>query len=96
MIHYSKKNMYLADDENCLCIVPNKSLKLMCGKCNYNLKRTNENNTDSFITSITGNYFEKRTCSCDLQFSKINGKIQLIGFTNLTPESIVMCKIKTG
>lgn len=36
MIHYSKKNMSLADDENCLCIVPNKSLKLMCGKCKYN------------------------------------------------------------
>lgn len=88
MIHCSKKNMSLADDENCLCIVPNKSLKLMCGKCKYNLKRTNENNKDSSITSM----LRKRTCSCDLQFSEVNGTIQLIGFTNLTPESIVMDK----
>lgn len=68
MIHYSKKNMSLADDENCLCIVPNKSLKLMCGKCKYNLTRTNENNKDSSITSITGNYFEKEPAPATFSF----------------------------
>lgn len=70
MIHCSKKNMSLADDENCLCIVPNKSLKLMCGKCKYNLKRTNENNKDSSITSIIGNYFEKEPAPATFSFLK--------------------------
>lgn len=68
MIHYSKKNMYLADDENCLCIVPNKSFKLMCGM--YNLKRTNENNKDSSITSIIGNCFEKEPAPATFSFQK--------------------------
>lgn len=67
MIHYSKKNMYLAYDENCLCIVPNKSFKLMCGMCKYNLKRTNENNKDS---SITCNYFEKELAPATFSFQK--------------------------
>lgn len=70
MIHYSKKNMCLADDENCLCIVPNKSLKFMCGKCKYNLKRTNENNKDSSITSIIGNCFEKEPAPATFSFQK--------------------------
>lgn len=70
MIHYSKKNMYLADDENCLCIVPNKSFKLMCGMCKYNLKRTNENNKDSSITSIIGNCFEKEPAPATFSFQK--------------------------
>lgn len=66
MMHYSKKDKSLTDDKNCLGIVPNKSLKLMCGKCKYNLTRTNENNTDSSITSITGNYFEKELAPATL------------------------------
>lgn len=70
MIHCSKKNMSLADVENCLCIVPNKSLKFMCGKCKYNLKRTNENNKDSSITSITGNYFEQEPAPATFSFQK--------------------------
>lgn len=70
MIHCSKKNMSLADVENCLCIVPNKSLKFMCGKCKYNLKRTNENNKDSSITSIIGNCFEKEPAPATFSFQK--------------------------
>lgn len=66
--------MSLADDENCLGIVPKKSLKFMCGKCKYNLKRTNENNTDSSITSITGNYFEKEPAPATLSFQKSTEK----------------------
>lgn len=59
MIYYFKKNMFLVDDENCFCIVLNKLLKLMCGKCKYNFKWINENNKDSFIIFIIGNCFEK-------------------------------------
>lgn len=63
---FYKEHMSLAGDENsltirirahkCLGIVPNKSLKLICQKCKYYLKRSNKNNKDS---SITGNFFEK-------------------------------------
>lgn len=60
--------MSLADDENCLGIVPNKSLKFMCGKCKYNLTRTNENNTDSSIISIIGNCFEKEPAPATFSF----------------------------
>lgn len=74
MIHYSKKNMSLADDENCLCIVPNKSLKLMYGKCKYNPKRTNENNKDSSITSIIGNFFEKELAPATFSFQNSTEK----------------------
>lgn len=70
MMHYSKKDMSLTDDKNCLGIVPNKSLKLMCGKCKYNLKRTNENNKDSSITSIIGNCFEKEPAPATFSFQK--------------------------
>lgn len=66
MIHYSKRTC-LADDENCLGIVPNKSLKFMCGKCKYNLTRPNENNKDS---SITCNYFEKELAPATFSFQK--------------------------
>lgn len=43
-----------------------------------------------------GILIDEMSIQSDLQFSKVNGKIQLIGFTDLTPESIVMDKIKTG
>lgn len=69
MIHYSKRTC-LADDENCLGIVPNKSLKFMCGKCKYNLTRTNENNKDSSITCIIGNCFEKEPAPATFSFQK--------------------------